>query len=311
MKICLAFPTKTLPSGASEPDSILAKVPQLHRWLGVAVVAGLMFPVSVGAQGLDIERGLRIYQQIQDIRKGSKNDEKDKDRDRNASQPRGRDGGAAGLQRRVVGTWEQRSRNGRQILSREFGQDGRYVIRENGQVTERGRWSAEDSETLVLRPDGGRSPARLIVPRVDRSSMDTVYEVDYENDAQPQRWNRVSSSNSRPGTGQPSFRPNQPEGDFEPDGVMPPNLGPGPVLRPNPGLSQNPGSNREGVVPDGFYRSTQGLTIEVRGRAARVTDRRGVGPWIPVEDLQLRPQGNSRIRLNYNGVEQVAIRSRN
>jgi hypothetical protein len=141
--------------------------------------------------------------------------------------------------------------------------------------------------------------------------MDAVYEVDYENDAQPQRWNRTSSSSSRPGSGQPSFRPNQPEGNSEPDGVMPPNLGPGPSLRPNPGQSQNLGSSRERPVADGYYRSTQGLTIEVRGQAARVTDSRGVGPWISVDDIQLRSQGGTRVRLNYNGVEQVAIRSRN
>jgi hypothetical protein len=167
------------------------------------------------AQELDLEKGLKIFQAIQEIQNSDKDKEKqrkkEKDRERDQDQDQERDqereseratsnrspsqggrGGSDSLGRRVTGNWEYRSRNSRSVMTRVFGDDGRYVFRENGSATERGRWQT-DADSLVLRPDGSRSASRLVIYRVDRSSMDAQFEADAEDGAGPVTWRRVGS----------------------------------------------------------------------------------------------------------------------
>jgi hypothetical protein len=283
-------------------------------WISAAAVAVALASIPVGAQSLDLEQGIRLFQQFQEFQDSGnrkKNDERERGRegrdrkagresDRSSASAPSRDSGAEGLRRRVTGTWEQRSRVGRDILTREFRGDGRYILRENGEETERGRWSAADGETLVLRPDGGRSPSRLVIARIDRSSMDAQYEVDADNDAQPLRWTRISSSgsdaDSRPGVGTGNRFPTGPISEFRPGGGR-------------PGSSATERDPRERKFSDGFYRVPGGATLEIRGEDARISDRRGVGPWISVDDFMVRSEGGNRIRFVHRGQEQIAIRS--
>lgn len=287
------------------------------RFFGAALVAGsILGPFAPWAQGLDLEQGLRIFQQIQGATQGQGQQQPSQASPTPTPTPEPVAlGGAPGLARRITGQWQNRPRTAQTVAQvREFDGDGDYLFREGDRILERGRWEATDGETLLLRPSGNRSPARLLILSVDRTSAEMIYEADARNDAQPQRWYKVVDE--EPGEGQNLGEPIRPlptpSPSPRPSGTPAATARPA-TPRPTSTPRRTPVPTRAPArpVPNGTYIGPDSIRIEVQGQYYKRSDARGaMTSWRPLRDIRARYEGEGRVIFHLGGEDLPFERTR-